>query len=104
MRRYSFIFAILGIFILFLWYVNEDYVFVEKEEDLEGLSVNEKVYFISNVSEITGFGEENRFFFDNGLSAVCDCYFQGIGVEIYGKIEEIEGERFVRIHKIVILE
>tara|TARA_Y100000310_G_C20682631_1_gene816889 strand:- start:232 stop:636 length:405 start_codon:yes stop_codon:yes gene_type:complete len=105
MRRWAFIVAILGLFVLAWLLFNLEEKEVFGEADLGGLVANTRVVVSGVVEEEKSYGSGARMILDNGVELVCDCFgFGGKSVEAVGIVEDYTGVKRVRVLRIVIIE
>jgi hypothetical protein len=105
MRRWAFIIAVLGIFVLIVFMVFGGVGEVDEAGDLDGLVENSKVRVLGVVQGERGWGEDVLLVLDNGVEVVVDGSvgfgLKGKEVEVIGVVEEWEGKR-VRALKVFI--
>jgi len=100
MRRWAFVVAVFGMFVLVMFLG----FFGKEVESLEGLEVNQKVYLEGEVVEERFlFGNSRLLVLDNGIELVCECSgsFKGRDVEVVGVVSEFEGNKQVEVLEIV---
>jgi len=101
MRRFAFVIAILGMFVLVLL-LNKSEIEVNNYEELEGLEINERVI-------VNGFVVSERYIFeevlltlDNNLELICECVgnFEGREINAVGVVEDYKGKKQIRVLEI----
>ena len=102
MRRWAFVVAVLGMFVLllFLGFGEEE---VGSYSELQELEINSRVVVSGEVvSERVISGRRRLLELDSGIVAVCECVgnFAEERVEILGVVSEFEGERQVEVLRI----
>jgi hypothetical protein len=98
MRRWAFVVAILGMFVL-LFFLS----YGEKEVDsLEGLEINQRVLVGGTVVEERAISGGRILRLENGIEVVCECVgsFKGREVSVIGIVSEFEGEKQVDVLRI----
>lgn len=103
MRRWSFIFAIVGLLILLLLLHAGKQTEINDYEGLEKLEINSKVFTSGNVvSEKIIFEKEKILVLDNGLELICFCKekFQDKMIHAEGIVSEYEGTKQLNVLKI----
>jgi len=104
MRRFAFIIAIIGMFVLSLFMGGEGKE-IESYEELQGLEINAKVSVSGKVLEEKVIYEGTKLFIlDTGIDLVCECIesFEGKEIEVEGIVSEFEGIKQVRVLRVVI--
>lgn len=102
MRRFAFVIAIVGLFVLFLM-VNSNSVGVNSYEDLEKLEVNVKVSVEGKVVEGRVIYEGTKLFeLESGIELICECLESLVGkkITVEGIVEEYESRKQVRVLRI----
>lgn len=103
MRRFAFIIAILGIFVMALLLEFGSVREIESYAELEELEVNAKVLVGGNVVEERILYEGTRLLkLENGVEVVCECAgsFNGEKVLVEGAVSEYEGKKQVEALRI----
>lgn len=105
MRRWAFIIAILGMFVLALL-MNLPVREVDSYEEISGLEINTRVKISGEItSERVIYEDEKLLTLDNGV----DLIYQGGGgfngeeVEVIGLVSEYEGKKQITVEKIAVL-
>ncbi len=106
-RRWAFVGAIIGIFVLLLIMVLGGEERVASLKEIEELEINTKVIIIGGVVSERKFGEGVMLELDNGIEVLCDsCDFnlEGEEIEVMGKVYDFYGEKRVLAYRIVAIE
>lgn len=99
MRRWAFVIAMLGMFVLVLFFS----VGPEEVESVEGLVVNKNVLLNGIVVEERVIYEGVKvLILDSGIELVCECdeSFVDRRVRVEGVVEEFDGRKQVRVLRI----
>ena len=101
MRRWAFVFTMMGFFILLgvLLFTNPKKI--NSEKDLESLFDNQRVTFTSKVVNEKQIQKVNLITFENKIKAVCECPtgLKGKNIFVEGIIESYNTEKQVKINK-----
>jgi DNA/RNA endonuclease YhcR with UshA esterase domain len=102
MRRFAFVIAIIGMFVLAM-FMGRGNLEIESRENLEQLEINRKVSLSGKVvEERVLYVGTKMFILDNGIELVCECVdsFQGEDVVVEGVVSEFENKKQVNVLKI----
>ncbi|MBU0760129.1 MAG: hypothetical protein KJ600_01155 [Nanoarchaeota archaeon] len=102
MRRFAFVIAILGMFVLVLL-LSQKPVSVIGYEDLEDLELNTRVEVVGEVvSEKIIYGDNKVLVLDGGIELVCEGVggFVGNEVRVVGVVNEYDGKKQVSVLEI----
>ncbi|MBU0466409.1 MAG: DUF4131 domain-containing protein [Nanoarchaeota archaeon] len=106
MRRWAFIIAIVGMFVLLLL-LSQKPVELESYDGLEELEINERVYVTGKVvEEKVIYGERKVLVLDVDDGEI-DLVFEGFGsfkgeeIEVVGKVGEYEGKKQIEVERIL---
>lgn len=104
MRRFAFVVAFLGIFVLLGLLVFLPPKEIKSLGDLQDLRVNQKVFLTGKVESEKQFGDFNIMHVE-GVEVVCECKRSYIDkdLEILGAVSEYEGKKQVSVLRIKIL-
>ncbi len=109
-RRWAFIGAIIGIFVLLLIMIYSDEKKVNSQEEIDSLEINSKVILKGLVVSERKFGESVILELDNEIEVLCDScgigqvQFEEKEIEVKGKIYDVYGDKKVLAFRIVVLE
>ena len=106
LKKISFIAAVTGIGVLLLLMAWPSYMNIN-EIDIHELEVNTKVDVIGNVKSERDLGDFKILRLENkDFDIICDCEesYLDKDVEVFGKIEEYEGKKQVRVLSISALK
>ena len=98
MKNHALGIALIGILILSFLILFDKPKDFSNNEELDKLIDNEKVVIKGIVKSEREFGEDYILKLNNEIELICDCVgFEGKTIEVVGKVEEIYGERYVRV-------
>ena len=98
MKNYAFGVALIGLVILSFLILFDEPKEVNDKVELSELTVNKKVSVKGIVKNEREFGENYILKLENEIELICECVgFEGKEVEIVGKVEEVYGERYLRV-------
>jgi hypothetical protein len=103
MRRWAFVFSIVGIFLLIMFVGLGNVTEIDNLEDLKGLIDNEKVIVSGKVENEKINSWEKVMVLNNGIKLVCELncgYYVGNKVRVLGIVESWTGEKRVRVLEI----
>jgi len=106
-RRWAFVGAIIGIFVLLLIMVYSDEKKVNSQEEIEKLEINTKVILKGFVVSERKFGDGVMIELDNGIEVLCDSCsfgFEEKEIEVKGKVYDVYGDKKVSVFRIVVSE
>ena len=103
MRRFAFVIAIVGLFLLALL-LNQKPKEVSDYEGLRNFEINSKVIVEGRVvSEKLIYDGNKILTLDNGLELICECSenFKGKIVEVVGIVEEYNDKKQIRVLRLL---
>ena len=101
MRRWAFIIAILGMFVL-LVLMNFSGKEIGSYSELEELEINQKVYLSGKVVSERAAGEKIILTLDKNITLICDCdwSFKDKEISVVGIVGEYENRKQVQVLRI----
>lgn len=87
MRRYSFVLFLMCFSVITYLYLFQPFQFIQLNE-IENLKVNDRVFFISKISEERFDGFIYKIYFEDGIYGVCNCNgFIGKNMKVYAIVQ-----------------
>ena len=102
MRKISFVVFIIGM-VTISFYLNLEFIEIEKYSDMDDLVVNQRVYIEGKVIFEKDLFGDHILFNIGEIEIICECEgnFEGKFVEVEGFIEEYNGRKQVRVLRII---
>jgi hypothetical protein len=102
MRRWAFILAILGIFLLFLVLFFSGEEKITDSDKLMSLEENTKVIVRGEIIEERIFGQNYILIMDNGIELICNCRgYSGKNISATGIVSEFNGKKRIEVLRLM---